>query len=155
MQEYLKIMCFFLYYHYYLVQDVLKGCQFEDCEPPICTLWTEHLKIKKGFFPLLHCVFWFEMWDASLWLYFLFFPFEKMLSWQPQNQVEHLTVFSYLLHFFTAALYWLIRVNAGRNGGQLLLFLPLSHLGVHTVDESFNCCHLQQNSPIKGCFYTV
>lgn len=53
MQEYLKIMCFFLYYHYYLVQDVLKGRQFEDCEPPICTLWTEHLKKKKrGFFSI-------------------------------------------------------------------------------------------------------
>ena len=51
---------------------------------------------------------------------------------------------SYLLHFFTAALYSLVGVYASRDGGQLLLLLTLSHLRLHAVDEAFDCSHLEE-----------
>lgn len=51
-------------------------------------------------------------------------------------------IVSDLLHFFTAAFYGLVGVYAGRDGGQLLLFLTLSHLRVDTVDEALYSRHL-------------
>lgn len=75
------------------------------------------------------------------------------------KQVSHLTAFllrrrgkalptitPYLLHLFTAALYSLVRVYAGGDGGQLLLFLTLSHLGLHAVDEALDCGDLQEEN---------
>lgn len=59
---------------------------------------------------------------------------------------------NYLLHFFTAALDGLIRVDTRRDGGELLLFLTLAHLGVHTVDEALNYCHLVE---VKHTYYTT
>lgn len=62
---------------------------------------------------------------------------------------------SYLLHFFTAALYGFVGVYTGRDGGQLLLFLTMSHLGLHAVDEVLYCGHLEEGkhrNPISICF---
>ena len=53
---------------------------------------------------------------------------------------------SYLLHLFTAALYSLVRVDTGRNGGELLMVLTLSHLWVHAVDEALYSCHLEEET---------
>lgn len=66
--------------------------------------------------------------------------------------IEDKLLLNYLLHFFTAALDGLIRVDTRRDGGELLLFLSLEHLGVHTVDEAFNYCHLVE---VKHTYYTT
>ncbi len=62
------------------------------------------------------------------------------------KEQEPVLIGSYLLHFFTAALYSLVGLYAGRNGGQLLFFLTLAHLGLHTVDKTFYCCHLEEEN---------
>ena len=53
---------------------------------------------------------------------------------------------SYLLHLFTAALYSLVRVDTGRDGGELLMVLTLSHLWVHAVDEALYSRHLEEET---------
>lgn len=56
---------------------------------------------------------------------------------------------AHLLHLLTAALYSLIGVYTGRDGGQLLLLLSLPHLGVHTVDEILHGGHLDEKKHIN------
>ena len=60
-------------------------------------------------------------------------------TWESQEELV-----SYLLHLLTAALHSLVGVYSGRNGGQILLFLALSHLRLHAVDEAFHCRHLEE-----------